>query len=165
MKKPQNNPLRFEATIYDGKDTTVKSLTRKELDSIDLKSFDCTSARCVGVEGFKNAKSVWCPMERTLCWTHLRILQAIQLNAGTGLDKMALSDLTGIHELPVIGYLPPRIWVLRQAFGETKKTQRLILTPDNGELWLMWPRDKTWIWVEIIRPESKPQQNDQSTKR
>lgn len=156
METKVNNQVRFEVIRYETKDITTKSLSRTETEAIGLKSFDCCFAKCLDTEGYKDRKGQWHDFKDQNKGigpdVGLKILQAIQLNPGIGLDKKTLAAITGLAHLTRDGILAARIHALRKAFGESKKSEHFIQTSDNGSLTLMWPKELTWIWVVPLLP-------------
>jgi hypothetical protein len=73
-----------------------------------------------------------------------------------------LIELTGLYNLKNKGVLTQRIKALRAVFGEDKTTERLIVTSNNGEFTVMWPKWASWIWVIPI-PNSIPRIIDEQT--
>jgi hypothetical protein len=156
MKNPTNNQVRFEVTEYDGQTIETKYMSRQELASLGLHSRDCCLANCIGVEGYKDREGRWHDFDdqqkgigHDVC---RKILENIQFNPGIALDKDMLVSLTGHPQLTRKGILPPRIHALRKAFGESKESQYFIHTSKKSPLKVMWPKERTWIWVVPVLP-------------
>ena len=153
MKKPIYNQVRFEVTTWKREKMTTRSLTLKQVQAINLRAFCFCYAVCLRVLGYQDSKGIWQDINSKNkgigpnCW---QILQALQLNAGVGLDKGTLIELTGLWNLDKKGVLAQRIRALRAAFGETKETERLIITSTNSGFTVMWPKKSSWIWVILL---------------
>jgi len=146
----KRKPLKFELTTWKREKMTTKSLTLKQVQAINLQAFCFCYAICLGVLGYRDSKGNWHDINSQdrglgpIAWT---ILQALQWNAGVGLDKKTMIELTGLSNLGKKGVLAQRIRALRVMFAETKETERLLVTSTNGGFTVTWPKEASWIWV------------------
>ena len=150
-------PMKLEVTTRI-RQVLTKTRTPQQVEAIDLRSFRFCYAPCLNTIGFTDAEGNWHDVsscDRGIGPVGWRILQAVQLNAGVGVNKNTLIELTGLSNLKNRGVLTQRIKALRTAFGEDKSTERLIVTSNMGEFTVMWPKSATWIWVTPI-PNSIP---------
>jgi hypothetical protein len=162
--KTEMKPMKLEVTTRR-RQLVTKSLTPEQVEPIDLKSFHFCYATCLDTISYKDADGIWIDIgsqAKGIGPVGWLILQAIQLNAGIGLNKKTLIELTGLYNLKNKGVLTQRIKALRAVFGEDKTTERLIVTSNNGEFTVMWPKWASWIWVIPI-PNSIPRIIDEQT--
>jgi hypothetical protein len=155
--KTQIKPMKLEVTTHR-RQVVTKSLTPEKVEAIDLESFHFCYAPCLGTIGYQDVDRNWHDIKsqkKGIGPVGWKILQAIQLNAGIGLNKKTLIELTGLHNLKNKGVLTQRIKALRAVLGENKTTERLIITSSNGEFTMMWPKCASWIWVIPI-PNTVP---------
>ena len=151
MNRQPHQP-RCELLTYDGNETTTKVITHADLDGIDTTAVDHFHSRSLGVFGFRTACGDWVEYHDT--WpmigpVALAILEATQLNPGIYLDPRSIASITGLNSLYNGATLATRILKLREAHNE-KGRPRFFKTIRAGGYRVCWPKERTWMWLELI---------------
>jgi hypothetical protein len=146
---------KYEVTVNDGKEITVKTVTAAEKEALDPQAFDLYMSPADGVLGFRDAKGNW--VEYRNRWPGLgpvciAIIQALQLNCGDFLSPKTLSQLCGFDSLHENSVLAARAHAIRKALRDPGA--RFIETRTSNGYALRWPRERTFLWVELIPPSA-----------
>ena len=146
---------RLRVESYDGSGIERKIVDQEEARNINLKSFDCATARCLGVSGYRDPVAKrWVEFSenhRRMEGKLLTILEVVQNRPGVRLDGLTIATLMSDDVITAAD-----TYRLRTAFGETKATEHYILT-DTG---ISWRADATWIRVEMMVRKRKPGEID-----
>lgn len=139
----------FRVEAYNGDIIDTYITTREKALALDLKSYDCCLAPCLGVYGFRQpGTGKWIDLGdngHTIGPVQRDILENIQNSPGVHLDHFSLYMLTGREELSDGANVAAGVCRMRRAFHEDKNCEHFILT-DNG---VAWRRQATWIRVEL----------------
>lgn len=146
----------FLVAAYDGKKIKVYTTIREDVLALDLKSYDCCRAECLGVFGFRHpGTGKWINFGdngHTIGPTCKDILETVQDQPGIRLDHYTLYMLTGRDELADGANVAACVYRLRKAFHEDKSCEHFILT-DVG---VAWRERATWIRVELtVKPKNE----------
>jgi len=151
MKRQINVQKRYQMTRYDGREMTTKTVTAKDLKALKVQSFDHYISPPSGVLGFRNSSGQW--VEHKKRWpglgpVGLDILRALQLNPGDFLTPPELAELTGHQSLRRNEALAARVHAIRDAHED--KIERFVETRTSGGYAIMWPKDRTWLWIDRL---------------
>jgi hypothetical protein len=147
---------RYEVTVYDRQEVTTKSMTRDQVMQINPQSFDYFLSLAFGIWAFRTAEDKWIAHEAA-DWpgignTGIKIIQATQLNPREFLIPAEIAELTGCATLRNSNALSARLKAIREAHKESFKYPNFFLSRRDGGFAIAWNAEKTWAWIERIRP-------------
>ena len=146
---------KYEVTVNDGNEVTVKTVNTAEKEALDPQTFDMYMSPADGVLGFRDTNGKW--VEYRNRWPGLgprciAIIQALQLNCGDFLSPKTIAELTGADSLRDNCALASRVHAIRKALRDPGA--RFIETRTSNGYALRWPRERTFLWVELIPPHA-----------
>ena len=155
-KSPQT---RYEVTIYDGQTIVTRTMTREQVMEINPQSFDYFLSAAFGIWAFRTADGDWIE-HRGADWPGLgdvciKIIRAIQITRGEFQTPDDVVDLTGYHTLRNGNALSARLKAIREAHKDSFKSPHFFLSRRAGGFAIAWHHDKSWCWVERIRPATE----------
>ena len=148
----------FLVDSYDGNGSDIdsKTMSLKEVHALNLKSYDCCRAICLGVFGFKNPTTgEWIEYGtisddkkygNKITARGMKIFEVIQWFPGLYHTPKMLSEGTGEKCLLDSSKVNTEVCKLRTAHYEDKATEHFIITKDG----VAWPSDITWIAVLLL---------------
>jgi len=150
-----NMKMRYEITTYrgEGDEIEVRSITAEERRELDLTHYDHLLDSSRGEYAYRNAAGEWVsrPLDGSgLGKITLDVIKAMQCNPGEYLGPKDLAELTGNDALYGSDAVAARIKVIRQAHQEKPGAPRFFFTRKNGGYGLMWPIERSWIWIDRI---------------
>lgn len=151
MKPKKNTDRKYEVTMYDGHEITVKTMTAEEIEALDPKDFDHFLSTASATWGYRTSSGKW--VEHRIKWpglgeVGLRVLRVLQLYAGDFISRKEIADLAGFESLTRHGVLSARIHAVRKAHGD--KNQRFIETTRSNGFKARWPSERKWLWIDRI---------------
>jgi len=159
MNQNKATKQRYEVTIYDGQDVTTRPMTREQVMEINPQSFGYFFSTVFGIWAFRTANDEWIEHEAA-DWpgigdTCIRIIQAVQFNPGEFLTPTEIAELTGYATLRNKNALSARLKAIREAHKESYKAPNFFSSRRDGGFAIAWNAEKTWAWIERVRPASR----------
>ena len=151
-RKPIITP-RYEFTYYDGHEIQDRSISAAEAKEVDRQRYDFFMSQSQAIWGYRDADGNW--IKHHIDWpglgnTCIKIIQAVQLNAGSFQTPADIAYLTGIDKLTENNNLSARLLALRKAHDESFSKPRFWLSRRAGGLAVAWNPEYTWAWLEKI---------------
>ena len=144
---------RYELTTYDGQEVEVRSISWEEYLQFDPKNYDFFMSQSQAIWGYRDSDGDW--IEHRIDWpglgnTCIKIIQAVQLNAGSFQTPADIAYLTGIDKLAENNNLSARFLAIRKSHQESYENARFWLSRRAGGMAVAWNPLHTWVWLERI---------------
>lgn len=156
MTSGNNDKVRYEGTVYDGRDITTRVMTRGQLARMRDHPYDHVLSKALGIWAHTTSQGERIRHELAdwpgLGDTGIRIIQAVQLNPGEFLAPEEIAALTGCDTLRNGNALSARLKAIREAHRESFRTPHFFLTRRAGGFAIAWNPAKTWMWLEKVLP-------------
>ena len=155
MKTQLVNSL-YEKLYYDGRNLSVKTITRDEFLSLDQTSVDLFLAIDLGIWSFRTQEGKWVERklsEKSLGTTCLRILEAVQCEPGVYFTPDEIAELTGIYSLKNPNNLSARWRALRLDHDETFRKPNFFLSKRAAGMGIAWNPSKSFMQIIRIRDD------------
>ena len=150
MQTSTSNARKYDVTQYDGREVTVTRMTAAEVRGLKPQTFDHFISTRDAIMAFRTASGKWIEWRNE--WpgvgpVGLAILRSLQMNPGDFLTPEDIAELTGVNSLKRNEVLAARVCRLREAHAD--KSQRFIETRTASGYAIRWPRERTWLWVDL----------------
>lgn len=145
---------RYELWNYDGKNSSVETITKEDFLSIDTHSVDHFLALDFGKLSFRTAdgkRIEYDLSEKTLGPTLLKILDVVRCEPGEYFSPADVAALTKINSLKNPNNLSARWRAMRLAHLETFSQPNFCLSKRAGGMGIAWNPSKTFIQIDRIR--------------
>lgn len=162
----------YQITTYAGADIEDRYATLRGALAVDLPTFDFAHAPCFGRIGCRRPNGDWFephvmpssqpgdtrqnqPARMRLGRKELRILQSLQFS----MNVQSAADIAELTGLDVYSWnsaaLVARIAAIRRFLGDNAERQHFIITQAHSGPAYAWNVQRTWVWVERIKPASR----------
>ena len=151
MENNDKSAGRYQVTIHNCNATIVKTMTDKEKMALSPEAHDLYYSPPDGLLAFRDAEGNW--VKHHVHWPRfgpkcIAILQSILLNPGDFLSPAVLASRTGHDSLYENTVLAARVHGMRKSLRDPGS--RFIETRRSNGYAIRWPRERSFLWVELI---------------
>jgi len=154
MNTNKNIKSRYELWSYDGKNSSVETITKSNVLSIDRQSVDHLLALDFGIWSFRTADGNWIEYdisENSLGPISLEILDVVRCEPGEYFSPADVAELTKKETLRNNNNLSARWMAIRSAHLENYSQPNFFLSKRAGGMGIAWNPSKSFMQITKIR--------------